>query len=436
MLQSIQSNKAAAVLDLIIIGAGIGGVIALYYARRAGLCARVLERQGVVGGLWAQLPAWQDIQCGRSDWTLGDLPIAGEDQASIRDNIESWVHRFGLADFIEFNSEVTQAIRESDLWLIETPRGTYRAKHVVAATGAHNRPLIPDAVRDSVELRELHSSALREPERLLGQDVLVVGGGASAYDLLELCFEHRARRIIWVYRQTRWMVPTRKPKSSGGPRELALPQMQGATVEQLSSALHADMLARYQKHGLEDILPSEAFDLRRHQLIPGRRRMIENYGAIERHRGEIAAIAGRQVTLSTGQSFEVDDVLWGTGYEMDLGFFANPTLSRIRRLDELAAQCGCGIRAIQEPGLYFMAAGLDSTSTAPWVYCLMARTIMSHIAGTAVLELEPLAGKVNHFHYAAFLAERDPKSFPKGRWESHYLNLAATPASQALPIPD
>ena len=45
--------------DLIVIGAGIGGVIALHYARRAGLRTRVLERQSVVGGLWAQLPAWQ-----------------------------------------------------------------------------------------------------------------------------------------------------------------------------------------------------------------------------------------------------------------------------------------------------------------------------------------------------------------------------------------
>lgn len=63
-------------LDLLIIGAGIGGVIALYYARKAGLRVRLLERQARVGGLWAALPPWQDIQFSRTDWTLGDLPIA------------------------------------------------------------------------------------------------------------------------------------------------------------------------------------------------------------------------------------------------------------------------------------------------------------------------------------------------------------------------
>ena len=47
--------------DLLIAGGGNGGVIALHYAKRAGLKALLLEKQGVVGGLWTQLPKWQDI---------------------------------------------------------------------------------------------------------------------------------------------------------------------------------------------------------------------------------------------------------------------------------------------------------------------------------------------------------------------------------------
>ena len=49
-------------VDVAIVGGGPGGVIALYYARQAGLEAILLEKQDAVGGLWAQLPAWQDIQ--------------------------------------------------------------------------------------------------------------------------------------------------------------------------------------------------------------------------------------------------------------------------------------------------------------------------------------------------------------------------------------
>ena len=36
--------------DLIIVGGGIGGVVCLYYARKAGLAVLLLETQGSVGG--------------------------------------------------------------------------------------------------------------------------------------------------------------------------------------------------------------------------------------------------------------------------------------------------------------------------------------------------------------------------------------------------
>ena len=63
-------------LDLAIIGAGIAGVIHLHYARQAGLDALALEARDGIGGLWRELPAWQDIQI--SDGRLGDgRPAAG-----------------------------------------------------------------------------------------------------------------------------------------------------------------------------------------------------------------------------------------------------------------------------------------------------------------------------------------------------------------------
>jgi len=80
-------------LDVAIIGAGIAGVVHLHYARQAGLDALVLERQEGVGGLWRQLPAWQDIQISPPDWALGDVPLQGPMQPDIRHNIEAWVAR-------------------------------------------------------------------------------------------------------------------------------------------------------------------------------------------------------------------------------------------------------------------------------------------------------------------------------------------------------
>ncbi|MEO5766246.1 MAG: NAD(P)-binding protein [Casimicrobiaceae bacterium] len=78
-------------------GGGIGGVICLKYAKDAGLKTLLLERRERIGGLWRDLPSWQDIQFRKEDWTLGELPLSGEDQASILRNIEAWVERFALS---------------------------------------------------------------------------------------------------------------------------------------------------------------------------------------------------------------------------------------------------------------------------------------------------------------------------------------------------
>jgi cation diffusion facilitator CzcD-associated flavoprotein CzcO len=114
------SNK---LLDVAIVGGGVAGVVALAYARRAGPDAIVLERQDRVGGLWRDLPAWQDIQISPADWALGDLPLEGATQPHILANIEAWVERFALADCIQLNAPVQRARISGATWELVTPQG-------------------------------------------------------------------------------------------------------------------------------------------------------------------------------------------------------------------------------------------------------------------------------------------------------------------------
>ena len=97
---------AARTLDLAIIGAGIAGVIHLHYARQAGLDALALEAREGLGGLWRELPAWQDIQLSTADWAIGDLPLAGPLAPQILANIQAWADRFALHDGIRLGSPV------------------------------------------------------------------------------------------------------------------------------------------------------------------------------------------------------------------------------------------------------------------------------------------------------------------------------------------
>jgi len=424
-------------LDVVIIGAGIGGITALYYAKRAGLSALVLEKQDVVGGLWARLPAWQDIQNNRYDWALGNLPIEGEDSASVAENIRAWVDEFDLAPSILLDTPVIRATPVEGGWCVSTPGRDYLARYLVSATGVHNRPVVPAIERHEPLVSEFHSSALGDPAVLAGRDVVVVGGGASAYDLLDLCFEHAARRVTWVYRSLKWMTPTRKPKHLAADiRGLAKMQMLDTPVEQMSRAVNQDLRARYEKFGIEAIRPTGDFDFRRDQLIPGRKRMIENFGRIERHQGEVAGIDGATVRLSSGERLGADLLLWGTGYEMDLSYFDLPQLARTRRTEDMAKRCGSLFVSLDAPNLYFLSPCLlEATSVSPWCYSIASRTIVSHMRGKATLGPEPVGDKLSYFDLARFLAPRDPGSFPAG-WQAQYRQMLEDhPEGTPLPIP-
>ena len=106
ILSSMTGNSN---LDLIIIGGGVGGVICLKYAKDAGLKTLLLERRERIGGLWRDLPAWQDIQFRKEDWTLGDIPLSGERQPDILRNIEAWAESFELSPYMLLNAPVTVA---------------------------------------------------------------------------------------------------------------------------------------------------------------------------------------------------------------------------------------------------------------------------------------------------------------------------------------
>lgn len=423
-------------LDVAIVGAGIGGVIALHYARRAGLRARVFDAQPGVGGLWRRLPAWQDIQIAAADWTLGDLPIGGTFQPHILANIEAWVDRFDLSADISLQTPVRATPRPGG-WTIATPGGEMSASHLVVATGAHNRPWIPSVRRVNTELTERHSFALEDPTLLAGKSVLVVGAGASALDLLDLAVQHGARDIAWAHRGQRWFTPTRKPKAiAGSVRDLSRLQASGMTHAQQSAAIEADMRGRYGKFGLDAILPAFPFDLLHQQVIPGRRRMIEQFASIRRIAATPETIEVGTLTFNDGTQASPDVLLWGTGYTSDFSWLDVPALDAVRSTRDLRQRCGGAFRSVDAPQLYFLAVGLDGVGSTSFAFSLSARSIMSHIRGTADLGLDPVPHNINHFDLVPFLAARDPASFPPG-WQKHYRDLQlGTPDDQPYPIPD
>jgi len=425
-------------LDLIIVGGGIGGVICLKYARDAGLNTLLLESRERIGGLWRDLPSWQDIQFRREDWTLGDLPLSGEDQQSILSNIEAWVERFALSPHIRLNAPVTDAQPLEPGWRVTSDATTYESRWLIAATGGHNRPNVPQIERNNSLITEHHSSGLRDPGELTGKRVTVVGGGASAYDLLDLCFEHGADSIAWIYRSSRWMRPTRKTKYfATDMRLLATYQMLGLPEAVINGIANRDLRARYTKAGLEEIMPVGDFDFARNQLIPGRPRMIQGFRRIERYRGEVQSLCGNTIRLSNGQHMETDLLLWGTGYSADYRYLGLNGLPETRGLNAMARRCYSAFRSVDAPNLFLLAPGvLETTTSTPWAYAHAAKSIMSHIAGRPVFVDQPRHALTNHFDLVKMFARRDRRNYRFGLWRLRYIRLAMfRRKTKAMPLP-
>jgi len=425
-------------LDLIIIGGGIGGVICLKYALDAGLRALVLEREAGVGGIWRSLPAWQEIQSSKEEWTLEDIPIAGEDQASILQNIEAWVDRFDLSSRIRLGSPVRSAKPCEGGWRIETDSGVYQSRFLLAATGGHNRPIIPPVQRVGSAIAEYHSTQLMDPALIRDKDVIVVGGGASAWDLLDLCLEQGARQVMWVYRSHKWMRPSLSPKNAGGGnRRLAQAQMLGLPTPIVNRLLNRKLRARYLKLGLDQLLPDRDYDLDRDQSPPGRRTMLMNLTKIQHHRGEIARIEGDEACLADGRRLKTDVILWGTGFEMDLSYLDVEPLSRLTRLEDAASRCGSLFRALDAPNLFLLAPGiLDTNVPTPWAYAHTAKSMMSHIKGRRIFGTKVAKTRAQYFNLVRFLAARDRQNYPWGKWKVRYLRLAFLwEGDRPLPLP-
>jgi hypothetical protein len=413
--------------DAIVIGAGICGIIFLKYAREKGLRCLALEKQGDVGGVWNRLPAWQDIQNRKADFSIDGVPLHGVTQPAIQDYAREWVRRFGLDRFIKLGCEVASVAWSDGVWQVRTDRGEFCAEYVIVASGAQNEPWIPDVDRSESDILEIHSSQLRRPEDLADKRVTVVGGGTSSWDLLDLATANGARAVHWVHRSIKWFLPTKGTKQTAWPnlRELSLVQSVLPSPEGVTAFLRWMLRVRFKWLRLTALEPAESFDIQKHQLIPGRRFMIRNLGSIARHRGEVRRMRNREVTLDNGERFETDVVLWGTGYRMSLEYLGLPEYSRIDKASELLPRLGSLVRSIDYPNLFFIGMTLvESTSSTPFLAAVEARSIVSHILGDCEIPEKSTPRQIAYWRLFEHFARFDRANYPRFRWRIKLFALA------------
>jgi cyclohexanone monooxygenase len=200
--------------DVVIVGAGFGGLYALHKLRSVGLTVRVLEAAADVGGtwFWNQYPGARcDVES--VDYSYSFSPELEQEwrwtsrygtQPEILAYLRHVADRFDLRRHIEFETRVVAAHfdQETSSWTIRTERGiALSARFCIMATGCLSTaqtPHLPGA--DSYQGDVYHTGTWPGPVRFDNQTVGVVGTGSSGIQVVPQVAEQAAQ--LYVFQRT------------------------------------------------------------------------------------------------------------------------------------------------------------------------------------------------------------------------------------------
>ena len=190
------------------IGAGQAGLSTAWALARQGFEPGagfvVLDGEDAPGGAWRH--RWPSLTLGTTH-RVHDLPglpfTPDDDRAPAAESVPAYFaeyeQRFGLP--VTRPVHVAAVHRGADdRFRVETDRGTWSAHAVVNATGTWTRPFVPRYPdQERFRGRQLHTVDYRSADEFRGQHVVVVGGGASATQLLAEI--SRVTSTTWVTRR-------------------------------------------------------------------------------------------------------------------------------------------------------------------------------------------------------------------------------------------
>lgn len=213
-------DGAKAAFEIVVIGAGMSGLLAGIRLGQAGIPYTIIEKNAGVGGTWyenrypgCRVDVGNHFYCysfaPNNDWTEFFAR-----QPELQRYFDQCMRDFGVEDHIRFGTEVVAARwNDSDAtWSVEI-RGadgataTLEANAVISAVGQLNRPRLPDIEgRETFAGVSMHSAQWIEGTDLHGQRVAVIGTGASAFQIVPTIAAD-VEQLTVFQRSAPWMFP-------------------------------------------------------------------------------------------------------------------------------------------------------------------------------------------------------------------------------------
>ncbi len=215
-LDSIPRSSREA-FHVVIVGAGMSGLLAGHRLREAGIAFTIVERSMEVGGTWLDnaYPGCRvdnpshvfEYSFARHAW-----PQYYCSQPVLLDYFRSFATTAGLRPHIRFGHEVEGADFDDGTWTVRIRdangrREELRANALICATGQLNQPRLPDIEGlGDFDGPAFHSARWDASADLSGRRVAVIGTGASAMQLVPEVADSAAEVIVFQ-RTPPWIFP-------------------------------------------------------------------------------------------------------------------------------------------------------------------------------------------------------------------------------------
>ena len=210
-------------MSVIVVGAGIAGMLASTRLSEAGIAHVVLEKNPEVGGSW-----WENRYPGAGVDTPSYLySLSGFEhdwsthfgkRDEVQGYLEAFADRHDVRRQVRFGVEVTRAAYdvERQLWAVTTRDAEghteeLTARVLISAVGLLNRPKVPALPGIDTFTGPLFHSArwpveLDAPDALAGKRVAIVGAGASAMQIGPAIVD-RVGSLTVFQRSPQWIAP-------------------------------------------------------------------------------------------------------------------------------------------------------------------------------------------------------------------------------------
>ena len=207
-------------MRVLIIGAGMSGILAAHRLQQAGIPYVVIEKNADVGGTWFE-NTYPGARVDSSNHAYSysfmqkfDWPYHHSPQEVLLEYFSDCAEEFGIRGNIRFNTEVESVTYDEAraVWAVKVrgPEGaeTLEAEAVVSAVGQLNRPKMPSiAGVGAFEGPAFHSAQWDHDIDFAGKTVGVIGTGSSASQFIpHLADEAEEVRIF--QRTPNWYAPS------------------------------------------------------------------------------------------------------------------------------------------------------------------------------------------------------------------------------------